>query len=622
MKKFKTESKRMLDLMINSIYTNREIFLRELLSNASDAIDKLYFKTLTEGLSGFTRDDFAINITVDPEKRTLTVSDNGIGMDEEELDSNLGTIAKSGSMAFKAENTSEDVDIIGQFGVGFYSAFMVAKKVEVITKKFGSDKAYKWSSVGADGYDIVETQKDTVGTDVILYLKDDAEEDKFGEYLSEYKIKDLVKKYSDYIRYPIKMMVTEYEYPEEQEHEHVEGEEHHHAEPKQVKKVQTLNSMVPVWKKTKSELKDGELNEFYKQTYYDDKDPLRVITVTAEGLVDYKALLFIPETVPFNYYTKNYEKGLSLYTAGVLITEKCADLLPDYFNFVRGVVDSQLTLNISRETVQQNRQLKAIANNIEKKIKQELSSMLADDREKYKVFFKNFGNSIKYGIYNSWGANQDLADLLLFYTAKGEAVTLKEYVSAMPEDQKFIYYACARSVEAVKAMPKTASVLDKGYDVLCLTEDVDEFAVKMLREYDKKQFKSIESGDIGIETESVELDATVAEKLLKALDGKVGKVVGSKSLKDHPVCLSSEGEVSIEMEKVLSELPGSENMKAKKVLEINVEHKLYEKLKEYASTDQEKFEQLAFVAFEQAKLIAGLPIEDATKLTDYIFNLL
>lgn len=622
MKKFKTESKRMLDLMINSIYTNREIFLRELLSNASDAIDKLYFKTLTEGLSGFTRDDFAINITVDPEKRTLTVSDNGIGMDEEELDSNLGTIAKSGSMAFKAENTSEDVDIIGQFGVGFYSAFMVAKKVEVITKKFGSDKAYKWSSVGADGYDIVETQKDTVGTDVILYLKDDSEEDKFGEYLSEYKIKDLVKKYSDYIRYPIKMMVTEYEYPEEEEHEHVEGEEHHHAEPKQVKKVQTLNSMVPVWKKTKSELKDGELNEFYKQTYYDDKDPLRVITVTAEGLVDYKALLFIPETVPFNYYTKNYEKGLSLYTAGVLITEKCADLLPDYFNFVRGVVDSQLTLNISRETVQQNRQLKAIANNIEKKIKQELSSMLADDREKYKVFFKNFGNSIKYGIYNSWGANQDLADLLLFYTAKGEAVTLKEYVSAMPEDQKFIYYACARSVEAVKAMPKTASVLDKGYDVLCLTEDVDEFAVKMLREYDKKQFKSIESGDIGIETESVELDATVAEKLLKALDGKVGKVVGSKSLKDHPVCLSSEGEVSIEMEKVLSELPGSENMKAKKVLEINVEHKLYEKLKEYASTDQEKFEQLAFVAFEQAKLIAGLPIEDATKLTDYIFNLL
>ncbi len=632
MKKFKTESKRMLDLMINSIYTNREIFLRELLSNASDAIDKLYYKSLTEGLSGLTREDFAINISVDKDARTLTVSDNGIGMNEEELENNLGTIAKSGSLAFKAENAdAKDVDIIGQFGVGFYASFMVAKKVEVISKKFGENAAYKWESEGADGYDVTACERDGNGTDVILYLKDDAEEDKYSDFLTEYKLKELVKKYSDYIRYPIKMLVTSYEYPEHDNehdeecdcgHDHEHEHEHKHEEPKEVKKVETLNSMIPVWKKSKSELKEGELEQFYKDNYYDAKDPLKVITISAEGAVDYKALLFIPETIPFNYYTKNYEKGLSLYTSGVLITDKCADLLPDYFNFVKGVVDSELTLNISRETVQQNRQLKAIAANIEKKIKSELTSMLADDREKYKTFFKNFGTSIKYGIYSSWGMKNDLADLLVFESAKGETVTLKEYVDSMGEGQKYIYYACGKSVEAVKALPRTAAVLDKGYDILCLTEDVDEFCIKMLRTYSEKEFKSIESGDIGIDSENVAIDAKVAEKIVALLGDKVKKVVGSKSLKNHPVCLSSEGEVSIEMEKVLSSTPGGEGAKAEKVLEINVDHNVYSKLVKLAETDDPDFDKIAYVLYEQARLIAGLPVDDATELTDKIFEII
>ena len=627
MKQFKTESKRMLDLMINSIYTNREIFLRELLSNCSDAIDKLYYKSLTEGISGLTRDDFAIKIVVDKDNRTLTVSDNGIGMTEEELENNLGTIAKSGSYAFKTEGLDEntDIDIIGQFGVGFYSSFMVAKKVEVISKAFGADQAYKWSSEGADGYDVTPCEKATVGTDVILYLKDDAGDDKYGEYLTEYKIKDLVKKYSDYIRYPIKMLVTEYKYEDDDKCDcgDEDGEhEHKHGEPKEVKTEATLNSMVPVWKKAKSELKDGELEQYYKDTFYDAKDPLKVITVSAEGLIEYKALLFIPETIPFNYYTKNYEKGLALYTSGVLITDKCADLLPDYFNFVKGVVDSELTLNISRETVQQNRQLKAIATNIEKKIKSELTTMLAEDREKYKTFFKNFGTSIKYGIYSSWGMKNDLADLLIFETAKGETVTLKEYVDAMAKDQKYIYYACAKSVDAVKALPRTGAVLDKGYDILCLTEDVDEFAVKMLRNYNEKEFKSIESGDVGLDEKTVAIDKDVADGVIKLLGDKISKVVGSKSLKNHPVCISSEGEVSIEMEKVLSNMPGGEGAKANKVLEINVDHKAYDKLKDYAANDKEKFEKLVYVMFEQAKLIAGLNVEDPTALTDKIFDLI
>ncbi len=629
MKKFKTESKRMLDLMINSIYTNREIFLRELLSNASDAIDKLYYKGFTEGISGLTREDFSINISLDKENRILTVTDNGIGMTAEELETNLGTIAKSGSFQFKNQDFDgdgkKDIDIIGQFGVGFYSSFMVAKKVEVISKAFGEETANMWASEGAEGYEITPCEKETVGTIVKLYLKDNTDEEKYDEFVTEYKIKDLVKKYSDYIRYPIKMMVTSYEYPEHHcDDENCDHEyEHEHEEPKEVKKEETLNSMVPVWKKSKQELKEGELEQFYKDKFYDSKDPLKVITISAEGLVSYKALLYIPETIPFNYYTKAYEKGLELYTSGVMITEKCADLLPDYFNFVKGVVDSELTLNISRETVQQNRELKAIATNIEKKIKSELSKMLEEDREKYQIFFKNFGTSLKYGIYSSWGMNNDLQDLLLFYSAKlDKQVTLKEYTEAMLDEQKYIYYACGKTVDAVKALPRTSAVLDKGYDVLCLTEDVDEFALKMLRNYNEKEFKSIESGDIGIENAEVALDSKVAEKLMKALGDKVTKVKGSNALKNHPVCLSSEGEVSIEMEKVLSNIPGGEGTKAQKVFEINVEHKVYDKLKEYAENDDEKFDKLVYVLFEQAKLISGLQIEDPSKLTDTIFDLI
>ena len=634
MKKFKTESKRMLDLMINSIYTNREIFLRELLSNASDAIDKLYYKSLTEGISGLTRDDFGIDITLDSEARTIKISDNGIGMTEEELENNLGTIAKSGSLAFKNGETNEeakkDIDIIGQFGVGFYSAFMVAKKVEVISKAFGSEKAYKWVSEGADGYDITEAEKDKVGTDVILYLKDDTDEEKYGEFVSEYKIKELVKKYSDYIRYPIRMEVTSYEYPEHDEHEQKDGceceeckDEHKHEEPKEVKKVEVLNSMVPLWKRQKSEVKEGEYEQFYKDTFYDGKDPLRVITVFAEGAVDYKALLFIPETIPYNYYSKSYEKGLALYTSGVMITEKCAELLPDYFNFVKGVVDSELTLNISRETVQQNRQLKAIANNLEKKIKNELLAMQSEARDKYDTFFKNFGASIKYGIYTSFGTkNDELQDLLTFVSVKtGKPVTLNEYVNGMVEGQKYIYYATGKTPEAIKALPRVDAVVEKGYDVLCLTEEVDEFCIKMLRKYDDREFMSVESGDIGLDEVKVEIDKEVAEKALKQLEGKVVEVKGSGSLKNHPVCLSSKGEVSIEMEKVLSAMPGGEGAKAQKVLEINVNHPVYEKLKENVN-DDEKFGKIVYCLYEQAKLIAGLNVDDPTKLTDTLFELI
>ena len=629
MKKFKTESKRMLDLMINSIYTNREIFLRELLSNGSDAIDKLYYKSLTEGLSGLTREDFFIKISLDSAARTITVEDNGIGMTEDELENNLGTIAKSGSLAFKEQAKSDDIDVIGQFGVGFYSAFMVAKKVEVLSKAFGAEKAYLWSSEGAEGYDITEAEKEGNGTVITLYLKEDAGEDKYGEYLTEYKIKDLVRKYSDYIRYPIKMLCTSYDYSEdEHDHDHEghdhEREGHEHKEPKKVMKEETLNSMVPVWKKQKSELKENELENYYKENYYDGKDPLRVITTSVEGVVDYKALLYIPETVPFNYYSKNYEKGLALYTSGVMITEKCADLLPDYFNFVKGVVDSDLSLNISRETVQQNRQLKAIAQSIEKKIKSELADMQENDREKYERFFDSFGLSLKYGVYSSWGMNADaLKDLLMFKSARsGKYVTLKEYVAAMGESQQYILYSTGATVEAAKSSPKADALLDKGYDLLCLTDDVDEFCLKALREYDKKEFKSIESGDVGAEDEKAEIDGELKEKIMKKLEGKIVKVVGSKSLKDHAVCLTSEGEVSIEMEKVFSAMPGGEEAKAQKVLEINVDHPVYAKLKELSETDEDKFGKLVFVLFEQAKLIAGLKIEDATALSDTIFSLI
>lgn len=631
MKKFKTESKRMLDLVINSIYTNREIFLRELLSNASDAIDKLYYKGLTEGLTGLTRDDFSIDISVDKDARTLKITDNGIGMTAEELENNLGTIAKSGSYDFKNANNGEntDVDIIGQFGVGFYSAFMVAKRVEVLSKAYGEDKAYLWASEGADGYEIKEAEKDLNGTEITLYLKANAGEDSYNEFLEEYKIKDLVKKYSDYIRYPIKMMVTSYEYEDKEcdcadencEHNH----EHDHSEPKEVKKIQVLNSMTPVWRKTKSELKEGEYEQFYKDEFYDAQDPLRCIYTSAEGAVDFKALLFIPKTIPYNYYTKNYEKGLKLYTSGVMITDKCADLLPDHFNFVKGVVDSEVTLNISRETVQQNRQLKAIKNNLEKKIKSELLSMLKNDREKYEEFFDNFGLNLKYGIYSSFGMNNDaLTDLLMFKSAKtGKYVTLEEYVDGAREGQKSVYYATGKTVDACKALPKLEAVLDKGYDVLCLTEDVDEFCVKMLGKFKDFDFKSYEAEETD-GGETVEIDKDVETAIMKVLKDKIVKVKLTKNLKDHPVSLTSEGELSIEMEKVFAKMPSGNSpmMKAQKVLEINADHPVYEKLKETLNADKEKFDDLVTVLYDQACLISGLELEDVTALTDKIFKLI
>lgn len=635
MKKFKTESKRMLDLVINSIYTNREIFLRELLSNASDAIDKLYYKGLTEGLTGLTRDDFSINIAVDKEQRTLKITDNGIGMTEEELENNLGTIAKSGSYDFKNSKDGEnaDVDIIGQFGVGFYSAFMVAKKVEVLSKAYGAEKAYLWTSTGADGYEIKESEKENNGTEITLYLKDNAGEESYGEFLEEYKIKDLVKKYSDYIRYPIKMMVTTYEYDDDncdchdeecdchdEECEH----EHKHSEPKEVKKEQVLNSMTPVWRKTKAELQEGEYEKFYKDEFYDAQDPLRCIYTSAEGAVDYKALLFIPKTIPYNYYSKTYEKGLKLYTAGVMITDKCADLLPDHFNFVKGVVDSEVTLNISRETVQQNRQLKAIKTSLEKKIKSELLSMQKNDRDKYEEFFDNFGLNLKYGVYSSFGMNNDaLTDLLMFKSAKtSKYLTLQEYVDNAKEGQKTIYYATGKTVDACKALPKLEAVLDKGYDVLCLTEDVDEFCVKMLGKFKDFEFKSYETEEVD-GGETVEIDKDVESAVMDLLKDKIVKVKLSKNLKNHPVSLSSEGELSIEMEKVFAKMPtANQPMKAKKVLEINADHPVYQKLTETLKTDKERFDDIVNVLFDQACLISGLEVEDVTDLTDKIFKLI
>ena len=628
MKQFKTESKRMLDLMINSIYTNREIFLRELLSNSSDAIDKLYYKSLTEGLSGFTRDDFAINISVDEQARTLTVSDNGIGMTKDELENNLGTIAKSGSHDFKENKTGEsaDIDIIGQFGVGFYSAFMVAKKVEVLSRAFGAQEAYLWSSCGTEGYTIESAEKDAVGTTITLYLKDDEGEESFGEFLREYKIRELVKKYSDYIRYPIKMLVTTYEYDDVEcdcQGECI-NEEHHHHTPKQVKKEQTLNSMTPVWRKTKAELVEGEQEKFYKEEFYDSQDPLKVIATSAEGAVDYKALLFIPKTIPYNYYTKTYEKGLKLYTAGVMITDKCADLLPDYFNFVKGVVDSEVTLNISRETVQHNRQLKAIAASLEKKIKKELASMLENDRERYTEFFDNFGLSLKYGIYTSWGANKDvLLDLIVFKSAKtGKYVSLKEYTDAVSEGQKAIYYACGKSVEAIKAQPKVDCAIEKGFDVLCLTEEVDEFCLKLLAKYNDLEFKSVENEDFTDGQVAPEIDKAVSDKILEILKGKIVEVKLSQSLKNHPVSLTSKGDLTIEMEKVLSKIPSGQGAVAEKVLEINANHKVYNKLIETVSTNEQTFESLVKVLYGQARLICGLDIDDVTELTDTIFELI
>ncbi len=616
MKKFKTESQKVLDLMINSIYTNKEIFLRELLSNCSDAIDKLYYKALTDNISGLTRNDFHIDIVLDKENRVIKISDNGIGMTEKELETNLGTIAKSGSLDFKADEKlkEEDINIIGQFGVGFYSAFMVAKKVEVISKAYGDDTANMWVSSGASGFDIKPCQKDGNGTDIILYLKPNADGDNYDSYLEEYTIKTLVKKYSDYVRYPIRMDVTKYK-KEDGSDEQVKYTE-----------KETLNSMTPIWKKKKSEVKKEEYDNFYKDNFYDTDAPIKTISMSVEGAVDFKALLFIPEKAPYNFYSKQYEKGLKLYTNGVMIMEKCAELLPDYFSFVKGVVDSELTLNISRETVQQSRQLKAIAQSLEKKIKSELLDLQKNKREDYEKFFSAFGLQLKYGIYSSWGMNKEiLQDLLLFYSLKqNKLITLKEYVDNCVEGSDSIYYVTGKTIEAVKNLPKTEKMLESGNDVLCMTDEVDEFAVKFIQEYAQKKFKNITTEDVSQSDDAVtEEDKDVLAFIKESLGDKVNKVIGTKSLKNHAVCLSSEGDVSIEMERVLSTMPNAENaVKAQKVLEINIEHAIFSKMKKLFVEDKELLKTLSEIMFSQASLIAGLNVENITDISDKIFEVL
>ena len=620
-KEFKAESKRLLEMMIHSIYTHKEIFLRELISNASDAIDKLYFKSLTDDSVGLNKDDFAIEIKTDKDARTLTIIDNGIGMTEDELENNLGTIANSGSLKFKTENKLEEENqIIGQFGVGFYSAFMVAKKVTVETKAFGSDKAYKWESEGVDGYTVTECEKESAGTVITLELLDDTEDEKYSEFLEQYKIKSLVKKYSDYIRFPIKMEMTKSRRVE------TEGEDKD-AEPKfeDYTEVETLNSMIPLWKKNKSELTDEDYNHFYMDKFMDYSHPLKYMHIKNEGAAAYNALLYIPSKAPYDYYTKEFEKGLQLYSNGVLIMDKCADLLPDYFSFVRGLVDSEdLSLNISREMLQHDRQLKIIAKSLEKTIKNE--------REKYEEFFKAFGLQLKFGVYNGFGANKDtLKDLLLFTSsAENKLTTLEEYVSRMREDQKYIYYATGESVARIEQLPQTELVKDKGYEILYLTENVDEFAVKMLMNYNEKEFKSVSAADLDLESEEKKEELKAKEEesadmfkvLEEKLSGKVSKVRLSKRLKSHPVCITSDGEISLEMEKILNAMPADQKVKANRVLEINPDHEIFGKLQTLYNEDKEKLGKYGELLYDQALLIEGLPIENPVEFSNLICELM
>lgn len=624
-KEFKAESKRLLDMMINSIYTHKEIFLREIISNASDAIDKLYFKSLTDTSVEMKKSDFAINIAIDKENRTLTVSDNGIGMTEEDLENNLGTIANSGSFAFKKDNDlGDDVDIIGQFGVGFYSTFMVAKEVTVVTKAFGSDQAYKWTSDGVEGYTIEECDKpDGVGTTITLKLKDDTDDEKYSTYLDQYQIQSLVKKYSDYIRFPIRMEVEHTHYNEEGK------------EPEVHKAIETLNSMTPIWKKNKSELKDEDYNNFYMEKFGDYEPPVAHIHSKNEGVATYDALLYIPARAPFDYYSKDYEKGLQLYSSGVMIMEKCADLLPDWFSFVKGVVDSEdLSLNISRELLQQDRQLKIIAKNLEKSIKNELAKLLKNDREKYEKFYSVFGLQFKFGIYQSYGAaNETLKDLLMFPSSfDGKNVTLKEYVSRMKEDQKEIYYACGETKERIEMLPQLEKIKDKGYEVLYFTQDVDEFAIKVMINYDGKPFKSISDADLDLDTEEEKEEAKKLDEenkdmftfMQEAIADKVKTVRLSKKLKTHPVCLSSDGSITIEMEKVLNAMPQNDGnkVKAEKALEINPNHPIFEKLKDLYANDKDKLKDYAKLLYDQALLIEGMSIDNPVEFANLVCDLM
>lgn len=623
-KQFKAESKKLLDMMINSIYTHKEIFLRELISNASDAIDKLYFKSLTDNAVKLSRDDFKIQIDLDKDNRTLTLTDNGIGMTAEELESNLGTIAKSGSLNFKNENAdddkAQDISVIGQFGVGFYSSFMVADRVEVVSKAFGEDTAHKWISSGADGYTIEECEKEDAGTVITLHIKEDTENEDYSQYLEQYRIDELVKKYSDYIRYPIVMEMSHQVPDPDKEGEYITE-----------LSMETLNSMVPLWRKSKSEIKPEDYNEFYKGKFMDYNDPLAVIHSKTEGQATFDALMFIPQNPPYDFYSKEYEKGLQLYSNGVLIMDKCPDLLPDYFSFVKGLVDSaDLSLNISREMLQHDHQLKIIAKAIDKKIKSELTKMLKNDREKYEKFFKTFGLQLKYGVYANYGADKDgLKDLLLFESSNGDGyTTLKEYVGRMADSQKSIYYACGENAEKISLLPQIDAVKEKGYEVLYFTDEVDEFAIQMLMEYDGKHFANICKDDLDLSTDAEkeamqkknEEAKDLLDKMKEALDGQVTAVKFSNKLGSHPVSLTAEGYVSLEMEKVLNSMPGAnQGVKAQLVLEINADHPVVKKLE---SADNDTLKKYTKLLYASARLIAGLDLANPTEFSDTIAELM
>ena len=621
-KQFKAESKKLLDMMINSIYTNKEIFLRELISNASDAIDKLYY----EGPEGMSRDDFYIALESDFEERTLSIIDNGIGMNKEELEKNLGTIARSGSLEFKKSiEDGKDVDIIGQFGVGFYSAFMVADKVTVISRKYGEEECWQWESEGADGYTILESAMVGHGTRIILHIKNNTPDENYDEYLFDYKLRSLVKKYSDYIRYPIQMEV-EKSRPKE-------GGEENQFET--YTDIETLNSMIPIWKKSKSEITDEQYAMFYKEKFYAQEEPLRVIHYSVEGASSFTALLFIPKRPPFNYFSPDYEKGLQLYSSGVLIMDHCADLVPDYYGFVRGIVDSQdLDLNISRETLQQNRQVKNIAKNIEKKIKNELMSMLNTDREVYEKFFKDFGLSIKFGLYNSFGQlNDELQDLLLFYSSsEKKLVTLSEYASRMKEDQKYVYYATGKDISHIEKLPQIEILLDKGYEVLYMTDEVDDFLIRMIRDFQDKPFRSAAGEDLGLEETEEEKQEfekkkdeskDMLEKMKEMLGGRVKEVRISQRLKSNPVCLAVDGDVSIEMERVMNSMPIQEKVESQKVLEINPDHPVFNALTSaFKAGDDDKLRIFTSLLYDQAALIGGLTVEDPVAFSNHICDLM
>jgi len=619
-KQFKTESKKLMDLMINSIYTNKEIFLRELISNASDAIDKLYYKSLTDEKIKIDSSNFFINIKIDKDNRLLTISDNGCGMNDADLENNLGTIAKSGSLAFKEENEKkDDVDIIGQFGVGFYSAFMVSDEITVISKAYNDDKAFIWKSSGIDGYTIEKTDKDEYGTEITLKLKEDTDDFNYSEFLDEYKIKSLIKKYSNYITYPIKMDIS---------HEHLkEGSK---DEYETVIEEETLNDMIPLWKRDKADISEEDYSTFYSDKFFDYEKPMSIIHTKGEGLISYNSLLFIPSHAPYDFYTKNYEKGLQLYVNGVLIMEKCADLLPDYYSFVRGVVDSpDLSLNISREILQQDKNLKVIAKNIESKITKELESMLKEDHEKYEQFFKNFGMQLKYGIYDGFGINKDkLKDLLMFTSSKEKKlVTFKEYVENMLDGQDKIYYASGETIDKIDMLPQVEQVRDKGYEILYLTDYIDEFVLQILNKYDEKEFVNVSKDNLDLDTEEEKKslkkkneDNKKMLEFMKEAIGDVKEVRFTHRLKNHPVCLVSDGEISIEMEKVINAMPNDEKVSATKVLEINDSHKIVEKLENLYKSNKEELKNYSRILYAQARLIEGLPIGNPTELANLICN--